>query len=47
MWTDAHEDYLVMSLLRAVAGDEVAGAAYLALTGDSVEHRGRLPEAVR
>jgi hypothetical protein len=33
MWMDAEEDYLVMSLLRAVGGDEVAGAAYLALTG--------------
>lgn len=33
MWTDADEDYLVTSLLRAVGGDEVAGAAYLALTG--------------
>lgn len=33
MWTDADEDYLVTSLLGAVGGDEVAGAAYLALTG--------------
>jgi hypothetical protein len=33
MWTDADEDYLVMSLLIAVGGDEAAGAAYLVLTG--------------
>lgn len=33
MWTDEEENYLVTSLLRAVGGDEAAGAAYLALTG--------------
>lgn len=33
MWTDAGEDYLVMSLLTAVIGDDVAGMAYWALTG--------------
>jgi hypothetical protein len=33
MWTDENEDYLVTSLLRAVASDEAAGAAYMALTG--------------
>ena len=33
MWTDEDEDYLVTDLLRAIGGDEVAGAAYLALTG--------------
>ena len=44
MWTDADEDYLVTSLLRAVAGDEVAGAAYLGLTGIAERRPPAAPE---
>ena len=33
MWTDEDQDYLVTALLGAVGGEEVAGAAYMALTG--------------
>jgi len=35
MWTDADEDYLVMSLLSAVGGEEAARPAYVALTGST------------
>lgn len=44
MWADEDEDYLVTALLRAVGGDEVAGAAYLALTRIDQRHPVERPE---